>query len=282
MIGTKKFSFFVIIILLLSYFLYKRYEKNKKIIPVILRNRFNIPKKLNEFSLTLGNYLFDMCWYVTMYNKNHIFKEGYEFFDLNDELTIVDDRYFNGTKLVKIFTRNDDTIIVFSGSIYLISWLDNINIFLVECTKLNNYKEGMRVHNGLYNVYLQVRDKIWEWWNNNRDPKKNNKLIITGHSSGGVLSNLCSLDFAKSATIINYTFGSPKVGNKMFGVVYDKLVPYSMRVNNIFDNIINFPPPTFFEQDYVHVGNNISFSRKLEKQLYNHIDSYRELAYIYK
>ena len=70
-------------------------------------------------------------------------------------------------------------------------------------------------------------------------------LRITGHSLGAALVTMLALDVAGNgvfATPVVYTFGSPRVGDKVFSGTYDTLVETSWRVANINDLVTQLPP----------------------------------------
>ena len=50
------------------------------------------------------------------------------------------------------------------------------------------------------------------------------RIFITGHSLGGALAILCAMEFQRQGLPIAgvYTFGQPRVGNHVFGFIYDE------------------------------------------------------------
>jgi predicted lipase len=78
-------------------------------------------------------------------------------------------------------------------------------------------------------------------------------LRITGHSLGGALATLLAIDVAANGGFASptvYTFGSPRVGDKVFAGTYDSLVANSWRVANLNDLVPQVPP---LLAGYVHV-----------------------------
>ena len=64
-----------------------------------------------------------------------------------------------------------------------------------------------------------------------KEPKRKT-LTFTGHSLGGGLAQIAAIHFGelwKRNKIHCVTFGSPRVGNKVFGTYYRKIVNYSKR-----------------------------------------------------
>ncbi|EGG22888.1 hypothetical protein DFA_05018 [Cavenderia fasciculata] len=94
----------------------------------------------------------------------------------------------------------------------------------------------------------------------------NSGLTIVGHSFGGAMATLASIDFALSndyGPITTYTYGSPRVGNEDFEVLFDTTVNIetSYRVVNYEDTIPHLPLPAFtlFGSDatYSHVSTEV-------------------------
>jgi predicted lipase len=78
-------------------------------------------------------------------------------------------------------------------------------------------------------------------------------LRIAGHSLGGALATLLAIDVAGTDVFTSptvYTFGSPRVGDKVFAGTYDGLVADSWRIENLNDIIPHLPP---LLAGYVHV-----------------------------
>lgn len=92
-------------------------------------------------------------------------------------------------------------------------------------------------------------------------------IYLTGHSLGGALSTLCSYDLASRSksgwrrrqalppsSIINYTYGSPRVGNRAFAMAFNDLVPNCWRVVNNNDAVTSVPRLL----GYSHVGHCVT------------------------
>eukprot|EP00188_Purpureofilum_apyrenoidigerum_P001342 Plantae.Rhodophyta-Purpureofilum_apyrenoidigerum.ctg17283.p1 GENE.Plantae.Rhodophyta-Purpureofilum_apyrenoidigerum.ctg17283~~Plantae.Rhodophyta-Purpureofilum_apyrenoidigerum.ctg17283.p1 ORF type:complete len:818 (-),score=148.80 Plantae.Rhodophyta-Purpureofilum_apyrenoidigerum.ctg17283:91-2544(-) len=94
--------------------------------------------------------------------------------------------------------------------------------------------KASRVHSGFSAAYLSVgKDliaKVKELYETKQRP-----IFLTGHSLGGSLANLCSLDLYVSLGLQNKeifvsTFGAPRVGNKPFQMMYDEAIPSCWRI----------------------------------------------------
>jgi len=87
--------------------------------------------------------------------------------------------------------------------------------------------DNIKVHNGFLNQYLVIKNKLFD--NIDNIIKNNNigEISLSGHSSGGAIANIASIDFCKKYNDIPIkcvTFGSPKVGNQNFVDEYNKYV----------------------------------------------------------
>ena len=108
-----------------------------------------------------------------------------------------------------------------------------------------------KVHFGFLNAYRPVRKRILKTIK--KLAKKNRQRIyVTGHSLGGALATLCAADIRRSLRLQTtmYNFGGPRVGNRRFAKLYNKLVPDTFRFVNDADVI-----PTIPKIGYHHVGN---------------------------
>ena len=76
-------------------------------------------------------------------------------------------------------------------------------------------------------------------------------IWFTGHSLGAALATLAVDRFGTERVGGLYTFGSPRVGDKVFQKAFT--APCQRFVNNT-DIVVHLPPPTLLA-DYAHVGN---------------------------
>jgi len=77
-------------------------------------------------------------------------------------------------------------------------------------------------------------------------------VTVAGHSLGASLATLFAFDMAHNTKfpVVLYTLASPRVGDLIFGHVFDKLVPNAYRVANRNDLVTHLPTPPM----YYHVG----------------------------
>lgn len=173
------------------------------------------------------------------YSKNPIFN-----ITRNQLLKKYDNYIFiNETKsksLCYIFYNKNQIDICFKGTTGINDMCTNINIYPVKY--LN---DDIRIHKGFLTKYLLLKpiiisniDKIID--NNNNI----NELCFNGHSLGGAIANIASLDMRqiyKDKIIKCITFGSPRVGNNYFTNEYNKNINESFRIINKNDLIQYLP-----------------------------------------
>lgn len=107
---------------------------------------------------------------------------------------------------------------------------------------------GGNVHSGFLDQYLAIQDELFSKTAAFIEKFKPQKILITGHSLGGALANLCAVDFfdrfepEEQAKIRCITFGAPKPGDAMFCAVFRKKVAISHRLVLPYDPIPKVPP----------------------------------------
>ena len=163
---------------------------------------------------------------------------------------------FNNTKCI-IFYNNTSIDICFKGTTNIANVYSNMQILL------KSY-DNIKVHNGFLNQYLIIKNNLF---NNIDNIIKNNnidEISLSGHSSGGAIANIASIDFCKKYNDIRikcFTFGSPKVGNENFVDEYNKYVKDSYRIVNKNDIIEHFPLPFIYKHVHepIYLKENESF-----------------------
>jgi len=139
--------------------------------------------------------------------------------------------------------------IAFRGTDNEINWIQNFNIQLVSVDI--GAKKG-RVHAGFQQAYKSLRYNILQCF---RDLEGGTLVLITGHSLGGALSQLCAYDIASDGTrqcceVFVTTWGAPRVGDEAFRSDYSDWVTKTTRFVNCEDVVPKLPPL----DNYVHVG----------------------------
>lgn len=155
-------------------------------------------------------------------------------------------------KLCKLTYRKNNTFIIIHKN-------NSLNICFRGTKNLNDLylnfniipqsflKKEIKVHKGFLCKYLSIRDKVI---NKTKEIISNNNIediYISGHSSGGAIANIASLDLYylyPNIRINTITFGSPRVANKAFIDEYNKNINNSIRIVNKYD-IIQYLPLSF-------------------------------------
>jgi triacylglycerol lipase len=144
--------------------------------------------------------------------------------------------------------------IVFRGTKTVGDWGSDIYTIMETFSYTRN---SGKVHKGFLSVYNSVREDVMEYLQD-LDPKKT--LYITGHSLGGALATLCTLDVSENTQFkqpVMITFAAPRVGNKAFVEKFDNTIEAAYRIVNSEDYVPVIPPP---ELGFLHVGRQITIT----------------------
>ena len=128
------------------------------------------------------------------------------------------------------------------------------------------------VHRGFMENYLEVRPQILSLL----PEQKPDTYFITGHSLGGALAVICTVDIHRQvvAPIKMINFGGPRVGNEAFVTYYnDRPNLYSLRVVNDRDIVTRIP---FREMGYSHIKERLTITESGEFMLGRSRGGFRE------
>jgi triacylglycerol lipase len=151
------------------------------------------------------------------------------------------------------FGKMDNTyIIAYEGSQDLTDWMIDL-----EISKLIPYKDypTAKVHYGFWQAYSSIRQELYT----TLQKEEITNLFITGHSLGGALSTITSLDIAEELGYPNISminFGSPRVGNPDYVEIYKQYIKNYYRVTHGSDPIPRLPPTLL---GFYHIGNEIYY-----------------------
>lgn len=162
--------------------------------------------------------------------------------------------------------------IIFTGTSNLCMAGLDLAYSQVELNNILNYTPGLRGHKGIYLAYNSIRSKLIQVVAKYLVQKP--KIIISGHSLGGALSQLCALDLAFYDPI-HYSFATPMIFNYRGYLTFTQLVKYSYRVANVSDLVVLSPLPVMPNGDaFFHVGKSLIFQRNLGNYSTNHSVAY--------
>ena len=124
----------------------------------------------------------------------------------------------------------DSLAIVFRGTESFRDVLADLNMIRVRMD-LPHVTNRPKVHWGFLRQFRTVENQIREQIDQYlQDNSSNKNIIFSGHSLGGALSTLASVQFGKeypNIPISCVTFGSPRVGNSHFCNLFDQCVQHS-------------------------------------------------------
>ena len=138
-----------------------------------------------------------------------------------------------------IIESSDSIVISFRGSRSNPDWIADAAIIQ---TYFPYTRIKLGIHSGFAAIYKACRQQIM---NTLSAMDSSKQLFITGHSLGGALAVLCSLDATVNTVYNNpvmYNFGSPRVGNLKFVQAYNEVIDNSVRIVNTNDIVPLLPP----------------------------------------
>ena len=209
-----------------------------------VKNIVNIARKFNEIIITLSknNDLINSkkkLWKSRKkFNKN-LLKNNRLLKDINVNIKVpfILLRSSRDMNVYIIYNIEYNSIIVsFRGTNSLISIKNDLNV--LKKRKEDDIKFHMGIYKNIEGLINRIINSMIYIYSKNKKELKPPKIIICGHSLGGALSTLFSyyyikwydnwikkLDtkiFKKKVYVI--TWGSPRLGNKKFASVYNKLI----------------------------------------------------------
>lgn len=171
--------------------------------------------------------------------------------------------------------ESDNTIIIaFRGTQTEREWILD---FHIQKIKFPYVTQECHIHEGIFHIYQSCRDTILTQLNTLSTSRE---VFITGHSLGGALSTLLTLDCIHSTNFTNIShcnFASPKVGDAHFKNLFQDVVTTSLRFVNIYD-IIPLLPPSYIKNKptYSHTKEIKSFAYDAGSLKQNHkIETYK-------
>lgn len=172
------------------------------------------------------------------------------------------------------------------GPIFAAVWMSGNNMIIAfratstdeEISKDLNIEQvqwkDMMIHSGFKDVYESFAPQILALID-----EKNPKYIYTsGHSLGGSISSLLTIELTPSRFVCGYVFGCPRIGNEQCDIRLKRDAPAFWRVSNRSDLISDMPPvvtPSLKRPDdqlfyYYPAGNEHSFDLNWKTLRNNH------------
>ena len=152
-------------------------------------------------------------------------------------------------KVFGFIARNGSAVVVaIRGTEDLLEWIKDFDLILVPFpyADAGDAEQGF---NGFYSTFrtgnTSTSPRVIDAISQLVADGSVQSLWIAGHSLGGALVTMLALDLAANKVYVNpvaYTFGSPRVGDKVFAGMYDNLVASSWRIANLNDIVPQLPP----------------------------------------
>ncbi|MFC4779581.1 lipase family protein [Paenibacillus sp. GCM10023252] len=165
-------------------------------------------------------------------------------------------------------------VLAYRGSGSASDWVSD---FMADQVSYPPVKDAGLTHKGFTDIYMSTRDAVLSLVSKLPD---NKPLFLTGHSMGGALATLASLDLAVNSSLsspIVYTFGAPRVGDPRYVRTYNRKIDAHWRFQNEFDivphlpTLIYQPPKSTKTYYYMHVKGEVKRSFRMGSISGNHI-----------
>jgi hypothetical protein len=170
--------------------------------------------------------------------------------------------------------QNNTLIIIFTSTVNICMAYMDLRHTQVDINNISNYTQGMKAHYGIYTAYMSVRDQLIQTIQTYLP--RNPQIIITGHSLGGGISQICALDLVYYNPI-HYSFAAPLIFNESSYLMFNRNIKHSYRIANSSDIITFSPFPVMPNGDaFFHVGTSVCFQRNLGTLPLNHSIAYAQ------
>lgn len=175
-----------------------------------------------------------------------------------------------------IFKKNNDLFIVFRGTE---SIRDVMYDFMFIKKKFpTDVKSFFRpkIHHGFLYTFQSVEKQLFDKIQDLR-AEYPYKIYVTGHSLGAALAILCTFELKRKLNIdaIMYNFGCPRIGNRSFIKLYNKIIPNSYRVVNDDDTVTNLPKFGYKHVKtliYIHRSGKLIINPSRFRRFYERLD----------
>lgn len=224
-----------------------------------------------DLQLELFNFS-NVAYEIKSENNNRVIQSMTYVQELGYEIEHLYIHKMNHTFLL-ILSRVDRIIVAFRGTTDIEHFKTDLKVMTTSvesallCSEIESpikktvdWQNAM-VHKGFADAYKSVSrpilQKLKELFSISPRP-----LFFTGHSLGGALATLCSLDIAiclDTENIYVSTFGSPKVGNYFWSRLYNDVIVAHWRVAMRSDIITTLP-----RLGYAHVGKRAALTQSGE------------------
>jgi predicted lipase len=182
---------------------------------------------------------------VNSYSKNGSATVSYQFLRVGEQET---------TGMVLLDHDEQAVVISFRGTQSQTDWDTNFDFFQDDVDDFCG--KGCEVHSGFLSSWRGVSDEVLRQRKELLEQHKGYRTVVTGHSLGGALAHVCTaaiLNAEPNAELSLYSYGSPRVGNRVFANFINKgLGLKNFRVTHMNDPVPRVPQPWL--GGYVHTS----------------------------
>src|SRR6056297_449303 len=162
-------------------------------------------------------------------------------------------------------SQTQDVAVAFRGTeIDVLDIYNDLNAVRASWTLPNGQVVAGAVHAGFAGAYLAVRDQLAELLGALPEPTvPDARVYFTGHSLGGALASLASIDLVDDLMrdgyarneVVTYTFGAPRSMSQTMSNHHADLVPVSFAVVNPRDPVPHVPFAIGSSNPFSHLRN---------------------------
>lgn len=150
-------------------------------------------------------------------------------------------------------------MVAFRGAVPLINWIQLFKFYKQKVPLCS----GCEVHHGVWKSYLTIREQVLSGVRALVAKHPLADITVTGHSMGGALAAICSLDIINNIRFVQslITFASLRTGNQAFATAINSLIPNVQRVVHYRDPVPHLPGQSF---GYIHYSPEVWYNEKMD------------------
>jgi len=157
------------------------------------------------------------------------------------------------------YTRNE-IVVTFRGTVVtsIKNWIKDLQF---ATTQLPSAPKNVEVHVGFLKSWNSLKNGIITAVGRAVERTGFTKIMITGHSLGGAIGTLASVDLLsifRNSSISLWTYGCPRVGNSAWNAYFATLNTPTARLVNNKDIVPHIPPR--FVYNYHHVATEVWYN----------------------
>eukprot|EP01116_Phalansterium_solitarium_P002535 TRINITY_DN12605_c0_g1_i1.p1 TRINITY_DN12605_c0_g1~~TRINITY_DN12605_c0_g1_i1.p1 ORF type:complete len:299 (-),score=80.14 TRINITY_DN12605_c0_g1_i1:107-1003(-) len=149
---------------------------------------------------------------------------------------------------------NESIVLSFRGSVSAQNWMTDFDFVKSPYPDVKD----AAVHSGFWHEWTAVNTSVVAAVLALRESQPELPVLLTGHSSGAALSQLCAVELRRLGVgpVSVFNFGCPRLGNKAFADYYHTVAPTTFRIINQRDLVPHYPAQTM---GYHHVATEVWF-----------------------